>query len=543
MPARDGRAGRDGDLSRSGDPLTVIGSLEDLSFPDILQVVHVSRQSGTLVLTGRDGERRVRFRDGLVCGATLGRGGPELEDLLVQRGHVGEPSLREARQRHERTGEPLSSVLVALGAVTQDTLENVVREELRSMLRSLVLLQEGEFCFEAEDAAAGEAIGLSEGLGPDAILQGVAPPRVERRAPERRSPERRAALPEVPRQVLLIIDRSVIRFALKDELLRRHFQVEACAGPPAGLELARSLARRGVRFALICDLILPDAGGRGWKGGLDLLRQIRSLAPDLTAILVGEVRGDAVAAEARAAGAAGYLPFPDLGSGDLADIGERVSRFCAGVRAALYRPDRLARGEAPAAPDPVRVVDQLSLLRGLVGEMHGDEETAIPLLVLRLAAEYFERGILFAVHGDEAWGSGAFGGESGTGAEGGLDGRIRGVALPLQRGSVLQRAVHERGPYLGPIARSRANAALLERLGAPVPQEAALLPLLCGRRVLGILYGDNAPTGRPIGDLKGLEIFLSQAAIALENTSLQQRIASLGGAAGGRRPGASDPDG
>ena len=63
--------------------MTVVGSLEDLSFPDILQVVHVSRQSGTLVLTGPQGERRVRFHNGLVCGATLGDRGPELEDLLV----------------------------------------------------------------------------------------------------------------------------------------------------------------------------------------------------------------------------------------------------------------------------------------------------------------------------------------------------------------------------------------------------------------------------------------------------------------------------
>jgi CheY-like chemotaxis protein len=520
--------------------LTVIGSLEDLSFPDILQVIHVSRQSGTLVLKGRDGERRVRFHEGLVCGATLGRGGPELEDLLVQKGHVDREALAAARERGARTGEPLSSALVALGAVSQETVERVVREELRSMLRSLVLLQEGEFRFKVDDAGAagGAEIGLREGLGPETILGGV-----ERRRAAPRLVERRAALPRVPRRVLLVIDRAVIRFALKEELLRRHFQVDACATPASAIELARSLSGRGEPFALVCDLILPDATGRGWRGGFDLLLQIRALAPGVMAIMVGEVRDAETAREARSAGAVGYLPFPDLGSGNLADVGPRLAQFCAEVRAALHHPERLAVGEPLPAPEPVRVVDQLSLLRGLIGEMHGDEETAIPLLILRLAGEYFERGVLFVVRGDEAWGTGAFGGEREPGAGGGLDSRIRGVALPLTRGSALQRAAQERGPTIGPIARTRPNAALLERLGAPAPAEAALLPLVSGRRVLGVLYGDNAPSGRPVGDLKGLEIFLSQAGIALENTSLHRHIDSLGGAGRAGDAGALGSDG
>ena len=64
---------------------------------------------------------------------------------------------------------------------------------------------------------------------------------------------------------------------------------------------------------------------------------------------------------------------------------------------------------------------------------------------------------------------------------------------------------------------------------------AAFLPLLAGRHVFGILYGDNARSGRPVGDVRALEIFLSQAGIALENAFLQRRIATLAG--GGRRRG------
>ncbi len=506
--------------------MSVIGSLEDLSFPDILQVVHVSRQTGTLILSAGDGERRVRFQDGLVCGATLGRGGPELEDLLVQKGLVDARFLGAARERRSRTGEPIGSALVALGAVSQETIEHLVREELRSILRSLVLLQEGEFRFVVEEAPSpgSDELAIEGGLGPEAIL-----PEVRARVPPRAARAAAEDLPRAPGHVLLVIDRAVVRFALRDDLQRRRVRVEACATPAAALDLARSLTGRGARFALVCDLILPDATGKGWRGGLDLVRQIVALAPGLVAIMVGEVRDPVVVQEARAAGAAGYLPLPDLGGCGLADVGARLGEFCAEVRAALARPERLASGGRLTAAEPVRAVDQLSLLRGLIGEMHAEAETEIPLLVLRLAAEYFERGILFSVEEGEARGTGAFGGDAEGVAGSGLDGRIRGVALPILRGSVLHRAVQERASYVGSIAPSRPNAALLERLGSPIPAQAALLPLLGSQRALGLLYGDNAPSGRPVGDLKGLEIFLSQAGIALENALLQRRIASLAG--------------
>ena len=127
--------------------MSVVGSLEDLSFPDLLQVIHVSRQSGTLILSGSQGTRRVTFRNGLVCGATLGEGGPELEEILVERGMVDSASVDEARGHQTRTGEPLPSSLVTIRAITQETLEQVVRQELHTILRSLVLLEEGEFRF------------------------------------------------------------------------------------------------------------------------------------------------------------------------------------------------------------------------------------------------------------------------------------------------------------------------------------------------------------------------------------------------------------
>ena len=510
--------------------MTVVGSLEDLSFPDILQVVHVSRQSGTLVLTGPQGERRVRFHNGLVCGATLGDRGPELEDLLVQKRLVQPEAVRRARARSLRTGMPLPTTLVEQGAVSQEMIERLVREELRAILRPLVLLQEGEFRFELDVTVPrpGGEIGIRDGLGPETILQGIparggSGPERERRAPKAR--------PHGARRAVIVVERSMLRTALGDELARRGFEVEAGSAAAPALARLRALSESGTGCVLVCELLLPDAAGPGLCGGLDLVARARKLCPGLISILIGDPREPAVYERAGAAGAAGYVPLPDPMGASLSDIGPRIERFCVEVRQALENPARLEGRREMAGS--VRAVDQLSLLRGLIGEMRGEEAGEIPLLVLRLAAEYFDRGILFSVRDGEACGSGAFGDEPGSPGADGLDGRIRGVALALQPGSVLEQPVQNRLPYVGPIAPTRPNAPLLERLGDPPPSEAVLLPLLSGRHVFGILYGDNARTGRPVGDLKALEIFLSQAGMALENVFLQRRIASLAGAGGG----------
>lgn len=515
--------------------MTVIGSLEDLSFPDILQVVHVSKQSGTLVLVGPAGERRVRFRGGLVCGATLGHEGPELEDLLLQRGHVGVTALGEARERSARTGEPLPSVLVDLGAVAQATLEDVVREELRALLRSLVLLHEGEFRFEIEagDAANDTSeLGLREGLAPDNILQGISRRSSGPNGRARRAAARTERSPRRP--VLLVIERSALRVRLRENLRGRGYDVDAAASAAEGLALGGALAGAGTSFTLVADLLLADESVDGWSGGLDLVRRIRAMAPESNAVLVGELRDETAAQQARAAGADGYLGLPEIGGASWDEVGATLKEACERIRGVLDNPHSLTLAPPRPGNGSIRVGDPLSLLRGLIGEMRGEAESSIPLLVLRLAAEYFERGVLFAVRDGKVFGAGAFSGSEDTEA-GGLDARIRGFALPLQRGSTLQQSVQQRETYVGPIAPTPPNAPLLEKLGAPAPRQAAFLPLLAGRHVFGILYGDNARSGQPVGDLRALEIFLSQAGIALENAFLQRRIATLAG--GGSRRG------
>jgi CheY-like chemotaxis protein len=495
--------------------LSVVGSLEDLSFPDILQVVHLSRQSGTLILSGEGGERRVRFRNGLISDASLGARGPRLDELLVQRGLVAPAAIDPARRRREQTGETLASALIALGALSQETLDNVVREELRTIVRSLVLLQEGEFRFVVEeDRAAGLADGaLKEGLPPDSILSGLP----VQAAPDW-PPDPPVIPSRVPRRVLLVSERSIVTLALREELQRAGFEAAACGSVTEGIARACSFAERAEPFLLLCDLILPEQAGTGWQGGIELVKAVRAAAPDVMALVVGEMRHPSVAEALKAAGATGYLTLPDLGSSPVGDVSGRVRDFCSQLGSALCLTDDLSGIDWNTGGCSIRVADPMSLLRGLIGELHA-EGGDVALLVLRLASEYFERAALFAVADGKAACRGAFGAP--------LDARMRGAELPLDEGSILLRAITGRETCVGPIPEDAANRPLADRLGGEQAPVAAILPVVSGREVFGVLYGDNAPSGAPLADLRALEIFLSQAGLAIQNALLRQRLESL----------------
>lgn len=493
-------------------PLSVVGNLEDLSFPDILQVVHLSRQSGTLVLSGKDGERRVRFRNGLVSDASLGEGKPRLDELLIARGLVAPAAIEPARARAESTGESLAASLVALGALSQETLDRVVREELRDLVRSFVLLQEGEFRFELDEGSAPPDEAPAPGLEPEAILGGMPQGATTPRWPE-------APSGGVPRRVLLASERSFLTLALREALERVGFEVVPAESAPRAEALGRDLQARGEPFFLVCDLILPDATRTGWGGGIELVRALRGAVPGLIAVMIGEIRHPSAAAAARAVGATGYLALPDLTQAPFAEVGVQVRDFCEQLGSTLCLSDQLAQIDWSAGGRSVRVADPLQLLRGLIGELQAEPPGDVSLLVLRLASEYFERAALFAVAEGRAICRGAFGKP--------VDERMRGATFPLEEGSILRLAVDRGEATVGPLPETAGNGALRARLGPPEPKHAAVLPVHGGREVFGILYGDNATSDEPFDDLRPLEIFLSQAGLTLQNALLKRRLETL----------------
>ena len=140
------------------------------------------------------------------------------------------------------------------------------------------------------------------------------------------------------------------------------------------------------------------------------------------------------------------------------------------------------------------------------------------LSLLRFASQLLGRAVVFSVAGDTASGVGEFGvhlagGRSGAEA-------VRQTVLTLREPSILRTAVERRRTYVGPLEPTRVNLALAERLGGAQVREAVAMPLLVGGEVRFVLYGDNAPSGRPLGPLDTLESSAARAARIIEKTLL-----------------------
>jgi CheY-like chemotaxis protein len=155
------------------------------------------------------------------------------------------------------------------------------------------------------------------------------------------------------------------------------------------------------------------------------------------------------------------------------------------------------------------------LLRQLINELSNPNDIGqVSATILRLSAEYLDRGALFVANHDAFVGLGGFG-PAGDGGD--LDARVRQLRVARDQPSVLADVVTANEPHRGKMRRTPANVDLIEKLGGMLPTEVVALPIMHAGRAVGILYGDNAEHRSPIDSMTGLEIFLSQAGYAFGN--------------------------
>jgi CheY-like chemotaxis protein len=155
------------------------------------------------------------------------------------------------------------------------------------------------------------------------------------------------------------------------------------------------------------------------------------------------------------------------------------------------------------------------LLRQLINELSNPNDIGqVSATILRLSAEYLDRGALFMAKEDAFVGLGGFGVSAGGES---MDARARSVRIARNQPSILADVVSAGEAHRGKMRRTQANVELIERLGGVLPTEVVALPIMHSNRAVGILYGDNAEHRAPIDSMTGLEIFLSQAGYAFGN--------------------------
>lgn len=165
----------------------------------------------------------------------------------------------------------------------------------------------------------------------------------------------------------------------------------------------------------------------------------------------------------------------------------------------------------------------ISALKALTQELRFPNSTSeITLLILRFASDIFQRGVLFMVGEDELTGLGQFGLDID-----GADEKIRGTLLTYRESPFLKRIVEGGQSFKGRLEKDSVTESLMNELGGGWPPEVAFFPVITEGKVVALLHCDNATTGEGFSETEGLEIFISQAGLALEKSLLQRKLQDI----------------
>ncbi len=511
------------------------GRLEDLPLLDMLQIIAFSRKSGYLRIAATKGRGAVVLREGRVlfsyCWSTLAG----LEELV----------------RHP---EKVTTALI--------------REQIEVSLRELSSLREGHFQFELGDPASEEFGGLRirpfllpDGLDAQELLLDLAVeidnerreatsllelafrgerPREPGPAPAARETTAKPPVPAPatprPREisspkaspardsVVLVDDESPVREVLSEELAKKGYRVFTASNPTKGASVVNERAAAGERVMVVVDLKMPTSTERSFFGGFELIRRVHRSHPEIPVLLMAETLSEKAKMRARELGIRRIAYKPTLSKidsqlyvQDLRDLASTIAD-----QLAKLQEDHASGGNGSAAAGAPSDSGRIDFLASMTKKLvEPGESTDVSRLVMEVAASFLPRGVLFVVKGDSARGLAGFGvGQTARDCSA----TAQKMSIEIGHNPSFAEAVRRGSAYHLSSDLSSLDAPVFSVIGRGAASEAVLIPLLYNRATLLLLYGDNAPSGRPLGDLSRLELFVAQAGMALENKLLQRKL-------------------
>ncbi|HUJ12570.1 MAG TPA: response regulator [Thermoanaerobaculia bacterium] len=475
----------------------LVGRLEDLPIPDIVQIVSLSRGTGVLTLRVPEGRHTLMFRKGLML-STASPMIPTLAADLESRLNAGPLS------RLVDPARPVGVAALERHLITPLDLGKIVFHRVAQVVRALAGMHSGEFEFVARDPSFEEleydpnAVFKRGGIRPEDILGKRAAglkALVSVKESLKSASEKTAEAAQTktnPAPAARVPDRCIV--VLENDAATRDAIRNAAA--VHGFETVEATSASNVIALLDHDVFFVIVLGLGADADTDvfpLIRDIKKLKANVPVVALDDRSEFRRRHKALDAGADLYMRKPAEGADEERSVFADDLMLFVGRRFAERKP--ASAGES--------MHRGFRLLVQLLKEVSNPGDVSqLSLTILQLAADYVDRGVLFARKGKNFVTLGRFGV------------RANGSTPPF---TLLDRVVASRKPFRGSVDDGIA-AELESAFGAATVQEAIALPMLCGNDVVGVLYGDNSVSQRPIEDTLGLEVFLSQAGFAFQNS-------------------------
>lgn len=122
------------------------GSLHDFSITQLLNLIHLARKTGTLVIDTKNNAARIAFREGKLVHALSGGVDGRLVNLLIRAGKITPDQGK--RIPESKTDRELGVMLVQAGLLTKADLDALIRNNIRDVVDRLFVLNEGAFRFD-----------------------------------------------------------------------------------------------------------------------------------------------------------------------------------------------------------------------------------------------------------------------------------------------------------------------------------------------------------------------------------------------------------
>ncbi|MDD2897191.1 MAG: response regulator [Desulfuromonadaceae bacterium] len=555
--------------------MSLAGKLEELGLGEILQIVSLSRKTGVLFLSSGGMDGSVFFRQGQVVRASSSSCHKSLGEELILRGVIDLPVLRKALAYQQEYGfrERLGVILVKKYVVSQSAVDEVVREQIENVVFSLFAWTEGTFTFEVRSSV--EAVDetkmdplqfmLDQGLNPQFLaMEGMRLADEKRRAAEMarsgadvpdqsmdfdfdlvESPHSAASSHhEVPQPLVIVDDDGPTLRAIADGLAQNGFTVHALTRSEDTLIKVDALYRSGNTPVVLIDLIMPKMDGSGVLGGIELMELLHNNFKDIQLIVMTDYHHEDAENRICDLGYSFTVKPRRVEINNPAVMGSFLTQIVNEIRssteAVADRPPqqsqfnlgdelRIEMGDDDDMPSAVKSPQQnggFSLLRGMLEELNNpDLQGGILLLILRFASEFLNRAIVFTIHEQVVSGFGQFGVLDGTVSG---DDRVRSIHFTQDSGSMFDESIRSGQSRIFSPLPTPVDMHIFEQLGGGTPSEVFIGPLVSRSRVFGVLYGDNLPEKKPVGDLESLAIFLSQAGISMEKSVLERQLNERG---------------
>lgn len=130
--------------------LTISGNIQDTPLPDILEGLKAMKATGALVVQAKDTEKTIFMEDGKIVFAASTDVRDRLGDVLIKAGKLSKENLEQALIISKRTAgfKKLGAILVENGFVKPADLFAGLKIQVRSIISSLFLLEEGVYRFD-----------------------------------------------------------------------------------------------------------------------------------------------------------------------------------------------------------------------------------------------------------------------------------------------------------------------------------------------------------------------------------------------------------